>query len=139
MWCNKELEGKIKLRYYKEVINPNLEDKKYLSVLTSVKKKINIAKIRTNSHELHSETGHWSIPKTPWDERVCHLCDTKRVEDEKHFLLECPTYTQIRSQFQKICHTTNLPNLLTQQNYGDLGTLLLMLFKHRNKILKNSK
>jgi hypothetical protein len=47
------------------VINPNLEDQKYLFVLTSVKKKINIAKIRTNSHELHSETGHWSIPKTP--------------------------------------------------------------------------
>jgi hypothetical protein len=70
--------------YYKDVINPNLEDQNYLSVLPSVKKKISIAKIRTNSHELHSETGHWSIPKTPWDERVCHLCDTKKVEDEKH-------------------------------------------------------
>jgi hypothetical protein len=22
-------------------------------------------------------------PKMPWDERVCHLCDTKKVEDEK--------------------------------------------------------
>jgi hypothetical protein len=39
MWCDKEFEGKIKLRYYKEVINPHLEDKKYLSVLTSVKRK----------------------------------------------------------------------------------------------------
>jgi hypothetical protein len=44
-------------RYYKEVVNPNLEDQKYLYVLTSLKKRINIAKIRTNSHELHSETG----------------------------------------------------------------------------------
>jgi hypothetical protein len=139
MWCDKELEGKRKLRYYKDVINPNLEDQNYLSVLPSVKKKINIAKIRTNSHELHSETGHWSIPKTPWDERVCHLCDTKKVEDEKHFLLDCPAYTHIRSHFQNIDHTTNLPNLLTQQKYGDLGNLLLMLFEHRNKILKNHK
>jgi hypothetical protein len=89
MWCDKELEEKRKLRYYKDVINPNLEDQNYLSVLPSVKKKISIAKIRTNSHELHSETGRWSIPKTPWDERVCHLCDTKKVEDEKHFLLDC--------------------------------------------------
>ena len=32
----------IKLRYYKEVINPTLEDQKYLSVLISTKKKINI-------------------------------------------------------------------------------------------------
>ena len=88
-----DLEEKIKLRYYKEVINPNLEDQNYLSILKSLKKNLIISKIRTNSHELHSKTGRWSIPKTPWDERVCHLCDTKRVEDEKHFLLDCPTYT----------------------------------------------
>jgi hypothetical protein len=139
MWCDKELEGKKKLRYYKDLINPNLEDQNYLFVLPSVKKKISIAKIRTNSHELHSETGHWSIPKTSWDERLCHLCDTKKVEDEKHFLLDCPAYTHIRSHFQNIDHTTNLPNLLTQQKYGDLGKLLLMLLEHRNKILKNHK
>ena len=57
MWCEKDLAAKIKLRYYKEVINPTLEDQKYPSVLTSSKKKINIAKIIMNSHELHSETG----------------------------------------------------------------------------------
>ena len=39
MWRDKELEEKIKLKYYKDVINPNLEDQNYLSVLTSVKKK----------------------------------------------------------------------------------------------------
>jgi len=44
--------------------------------------------IITNFHELYSETGRWSIPKMSWDERVCHLCDTKKVEDEKHFLLD---------------------------------------------------
>ena len=60
MWCEKDLEAKRKLRYYKEVINPTLEDRKYLSVLTSSKKKINIAKIRTKSHELHSETCRWA-------------------------------------------------------------------------------
>ena len=48
MWCDKELEENIKLRYYKYVINPNLEDQNYLSVFPSVKKKINIAKIITN-------------------------------------------------------------------------------------------
>ena len=68
MQCHKE--EKRKLRYYKDVINPNLEDQNYLSVFPSVKKKINIAKIRTNAHELHSEIGCWSIHKMPWDERV---------------------------------------------------------------------
>ena len=49
IWCEKDLETKRKLRYYKQVINPTLEDQKYLSVLTSPKKKINIAKIRTRA------------------------------------------------------------------------------------------
>ena len=57
--CDKELEEKRKLSYYKDVINPNLEDQNYLSVFPSVKRKIRIAKIRANSHELHSETGHF--------------------------------------------------------------------------------
>jgi hypothetical protein len=55
LWWVKELEDKIELRYYKEVVNPNFENKKYLFVLTTIKKKINIVKIRSNSHELHSD------------------------------------------------------------------------------------
>ena len=35
-----------------------------------------MAKIRTNSHELSSETRCWTIPKMLWDERFCNLCDT---------------------------------------------------------------
>jgi len=30
LWCNKELEDKRKLRYYKKMVNPNLENQKYL-------------------------------------------------------------------------------------------------------------
>lgn len=58
LWCDTKLEDKRKLRYYKEMTNPNLEDQKYLSILTSVEKKISVAKIRINSQELHSETVH---------------------------------------------------------------------------------
>jgi hypothetical protein len=51
VWCDKiKLNDKIKLKYYNEVINYNLESQNYLFVFTSIKKKINIAKIRTNSH-----------------------------------------------------------------------------------------
>ena len=76
MWCDKEFEGKIKLRYYKDVINSNLEDQNYLSVFPSVKKKISIAKIRTNSHELHSETRGWFL--------------------ECHGIKECVTFVTLR-------------------------------------------
>ena len=79
MWCEKGLAAKRKLRYYKEVMNPTLEDQKYLLILTTSKKKINIAKIRTNSHELHSETGHWAAPKTLWMEIIFHLCENMNI------------------------------------------------------------
>ena len=88
LWCEENLVVKRKLRYYKEVINPYLEDQNYLSVVTISWKKINIAKIRTNSHELHSKTRHWSIPKNPWTERVFHMCESMSVEDESHFFLD---------------------------------------------------
>ena len=113
LWCEKDLEAKRKLRYYKDPINHTLEDQKYLSVLTSSKKKINIAKIRTNSHELHSETGHWTVPKTPWVERIFCICENMNIEYENHFLLEWPAYTHIRSQFHNLCYNTDLPSVLT--------------------------
>ena len=115
---------KRKLRYYKEVINLNMEYQKYLSVVTTSQNKINIANIRTDSHELHSETWHWSISKTPWEERIFHLCESMGVEDENHFLLECLAYTHIRSELHSICYNTNLYNLLTFQNYSELSSFL---------------
>ena len=106
LWEDQELEGKRKLRYSKEVINLTLDNWNYLCVLSNNKKKMNIAKIRTNSHELRSETGRWSIPKTPWNDRIYQIFDSKEVEDERHFLLDFPTLTHIRSQFPTICHTS---------------------------------
>ena len=139
MWCEKDLVAKRKLSYYKKVINPTLEDKKYLSILTSSENKINITKIRTNSHEIHSEIGCWEVPKTPWMERICHLCENRNIEDENHFLLEWSAYNQIRSQFQNICFNTDFRSLLHFQNYSELGRLLSKLFEHRNKILNQTK
>ncbi len=43
-------------------INHNLEDQKNLFCLHRVNKKMNIVKIRTNSHGLHSEKGCWTSP-----------------------------------------------------------------------------
>ena len=125
------------MRYYKEVINPTLDNQNYLFVLSNNKKKMSIAKVRPNSHELLSETRWGSIPMTPWNDRIYQICDSKKVEDEKHLFLDCPTLTHIRSQFPTIYHTSNLLDLLNQPTYSDLGALISLLFDHRNKILKN--
>ena len=64
-WEDQELEGQRRLIYCKEVMDPTLGNHNYLSFLSKNKKKMNISKIRTNSHEIQSETRRCSIPKTP--------------------------------------------------------------------------
>ena len=57
------------------MVNLNLEDQKYLFVLIRLKKKINIVKIRTNSHNLHSETRDLTIPRRAWDEGIFYYAE----------------------------------------------------------------
>ena len=41
------------------------------------------------------------------NERVCNVCKTDNIEDEKHFLFECETYTDIRNTFLNHCSINN--------------------------------
>ena len=45
------------------------------------------------------ETGRYTKPVTPVDLRVCEFCNLNVTEDEKHFLLSCPFYDDIRYEF----------------------------------------
>jgi len=54
----KDYRNKEKLRYHNKVVKHNLEDQKCLSILTSTKKKNNIAKIRRNSYTQCSKIRH---------------------------------------------------------------------------------
>jgi hypothetical protein len=60
--------------------------------MANLKKKINIVKILMS---LHSENGSWTNPKTSWNEKNCHIYDTKKVDDKNHSLempCTCPRY-----------------------------------------------
>jgi hypothetical protein len=48
LWHHNEVNDKGKLRYYREVINLNLKEKKYPSIIASLKKKTYSDKSRTN-------------------------------------------------------------------------------------------
>ena len=45
------------------------------------------------------ETG--SHRKIDLEERMCKMCSQKRVEDERHFLLDCPAYNKVRKSLLK--------------------------------------
>ena len=61
------------------------------------------------------EKGRHLKPKVSKEMRSCPFCPNK-VEDEKHFLLECPTYKHIRSD---LCNEAkNIFPTITNQPYS---------------------
>ena len=77
------------------------------------------------SHKLKIETGRFTRPLTPLEQRVCDHC-LMTIEDEFHFLMQCPRYSQIRSHF--------FSNIQTQcKNFPLLNSKLLF-----NWLLANS-
>jgi len=89
-----------------------LVNQNYFSNIISLENKLNIAKIRTNAHNLHNETSHWANLKSPRDEQICKICDTNEVEDEHHFHLAFPTLNNIGYNFNKFHNLLTLQNLL---------------------------
>ena len=49
------------------------------------------------------ETGCYSKPKTPSNERLCRVS----VEDETYFLIDCQSYTDLSTTFIQIQQTRN--------------------------------
>ena len=56
-----------------------------------------ILRFRMGSHHLPVEEGcHFNLPRAS---RVCNLCNTDALGDERHMLLECPALAALRLQF----------------------------------------
>ena len=54
---------------------------------------------------LRIETGRFS--RTPVEDRICQICNSLFIEDEKHFLLHCNVYNDLRhGLFQSVLRTT---------------------------------
>jgi len=47
---------------------------------------------------LRVETDRWLRPKPPREQRLCRHCSMHAVEDEQHFLFDCPFYSITRGQ-----------------------------------------
>jgi hypothetical protein len=54
-----------------------------------------LAKIRGGSNRLRIEQGRYE--KEQVSQRVCRLCANGSVEDESHFMLQCPVYDDLRN------------------------------------------
>lgn len=84
------------LTLYKE-LKQVFEISPYLLKLKNRKHRNAIAKIRLSSHSLNIETGrHRNIDRS---QRKCTLCNLNDLEDEYHFILICPVYSELRKAY----------------------------------------
>ena len=92
---HKRFENSTRARFYVNIAN--FKHQTYLDNLTVKKFQQNLTRFRVSSHRLEIECGRWTRPeKTPLDNRKCRICNA--LEDEFHFILECPLYEDLRKQ-----------------------------------------
>ena len=80
---------KSKLRTY-AVFKTQIGFEKYLSEIKNVSVRTQVTKFRLSNHRLNIEVGRYNKNKNQND-RNCIFCPHK-IEDEFHFLFECPVY-----------------------------------------------
>ena len=80
------VQKKRKLKTY-GLIKTDLCREVYISWSITGKQRVLYAQLRSGSHQLRIERGRWEGLEEA--ERVCKVCGTGKVEDKKHFLLDC--------------------------------------------------
>ena len=71
----------------------------YLMQCNKRKLRVTTTKLRLSDHSLAIETGRRQFPKIDREDRLCQICNKKFIEDEKHFLLTCQHYSDVRDAF----------------------------------------
>ena len=95
-YWNQTLQHSQKLSFY-YTFKKNYSLPAYLDLARKIPSKKSLVKLRISSHKLRIETGRYD--KLPRDQRLCSLCNCNKIEDETHFLLDCPSYSSIRDRF----------------------------------------
>jgi len=96
----------------------------YLNLVKDRRYRNAISKLRTSSHILHIEKGRHTRPITPFDQRLCSMCQC--VEDELHFVTACCANDMQRNVlYSKV--TRKFPPFETLDNLGKF--IFLFTFK----------
>ena len=137
-----------KLRTY-ALFKTELGCEKYLHEITNITVRQSLTKFRLSNSILNIEKGRHTHPKTPKEERVCPFC-TNKVEDEVHFLLECPVYrtpreemisavTQDNPSFSLMTPKAQFVELMSPENSQFVAKTIDNFFEIRNFLINKPK
>ena len=110
----------------------------YLSVVKCASNRRLMSRFRTGCHGLRVNTGRWAdgvhLDRT---DRLCLVCKSLHcVEDEQHFVFDCPAYSHIRSQHLDLLqHCCTIADFMTLCEPNACGGFLRECFACRKQIL----
>ena len=82
---------------YLELATFNCDMKPYLNFIMKDKSVTSMLKLRTGNHKLSIEIDRYRNRKA-YNECLCKACDTGKLEDMYHVMVECPAYSNMRSK-----------------------------------------
>ena len=94
-WQN-TLQYSQKLEFYRSFKTDHTSSS-YLDLARGTAGRRALVKLRISNHKLMIEIGRYN--QTTKDNRHCPFCGCNVIEDEVHFLFQCPTYSMIRNEF----------------------------------------
>ena len=132
-----------KLRTY-ALLKTEIGMEKYLTNFKEYQGREDITRLRLSNHNLMIETGRYK--KISRDMRCCPFCSIV-VENEVHFLIECPTYASIRNPILTSIRFPILPMLSSEEKFiylmanpdKDIAKLVAKFFYIRNFLINNPK
>ena len=96
-----------KLRTYCK-FKTKFELEPYLTGSIPVRKRQTFSKLRISAHTLAIETGRYTQPKTPLEQRKCSLCDTGSIENEEHVVMLY--YNAYKTMRNELFHNLEISN-----------------------------
>ena len=111
-----------KLRLYKN-LKGSFKQEPYLSDVQNRNQRAWLSRYRTSAHNLRVESGRYTSPVTPLEQRVCVYCESGECDTELHAILECDTFKLKRQCFLSRISALS-PNFTTLTAEKQLITIL---------------
>ena len=128
LWSDRDLQRGNKLRTYRRFKQDKTAENYLVSPMSRNHRKL-LARLRCGTLKLEIETGRHTKPVTPYVNRKCKLCNTNSVEDEIHFLIDCPMYDDIRFDI--------FYNNVIEPNIRNLDSMLKLIYVMKCEKLQN--
>ena len=114
-----------RITQYKDITNLEHNTVLYTSFVND-DLRVLITRWRLSCHKLRIETGRYTNPITPRDQRLCKICFV--LEDEQHALFHCPVHSFVRLKYHSLLTKYNtVPQILNPQCSEDLVKIGMFL------------